>query len=58
MANQTLIAKIYSDSLKVFLKRIAPIQDCYEGWSDPEFTGEWQLLYNFGLSIGDTANSF
>lgn len=49
-----LIARIYMDSLRVYLKRLAPIQDCYVGWSDYNFSGEWELLYDFGLEIGDS----
>ncbi len=50
-----LFAKLYMDTLKVWIKRIANIPDCYMGWSDPEFTNEWELLYDFGLEVGDSA---
>lgn len=53
-----IYAKLYMDTLKVWIKRIAHIPDCYVGWSEDEFTNEWELLYDFGLEVGDSAYSF
>jgi hypothetical protein len=51
---QDLLAYMYMDSLRVWIKRISEIQDCYVGWAE-EITNEWELLYDFGLSVGDSA---
>ncbi|NEN22529.1 T9SS type A sorting domain-containing protein [Cryomorpha ignava] len=51
-----LYAKLYMDTLKVWIKRIDYIDDCYVGWPE-DFTNEWELLYDFGLEVGDTAYS-
>ncbi|MCZ4409158.1 T9SS type A sorting domain-containing protein [Cryomorphaceae bacterium 1068] len=57
-ASGQVFAKIYMDSSKVYLKRLGAIpSDCYLGWEDFELSGEWELLYDYGLSVGDAAYS-
>lgn len=51
-----LIAELYYDSLKVWIKRISDFDHCYIGWYT-EITGEWELLYDYGLTVGDYAYS-
>ncbi len=55
-SNETLIANLYYDSLQVWIKRTSEPPSCYAGWRD-EMTNEWELLYDFGLSVGDSAYS-
>lgn len=55
-SSSEMIARLYMDSLQVWIKRIIEIPDCYVGWSQ-EITNGWELLYDFGLSVGDSAYS-
>jgi hypothetical protein len=53
-----VFAKLYMDSSKVFIKRILEYDvGCNQGWSQP-LTNEWELLYDFDLSVGDSAYSY
>ena len=50
--NDELFAKLFMDTLKVWVKGIGN----ETSWSEV-LTNDWELLYDFGLEVGDTAYS-
>jgi hypothetical protein len=54
---ELLIAKLYSDSLKVYVKKATNEEyiDNFQSILNINFSDEYMILYDFSLEIGDTA---